>query len=342
MKRISCLFLIFSALLASESYADLDICRKTSVIFATVNEGKEILTKKDDFVQRMSPFDRSARLKTKRNISESEYLEFVGKNILEWNNAETQRVTSALQEIHDELEALCLPLPEKVYIVKTTGNEEGGAAYTRANAIVLPEDDLIEPIAKIQKTICHELFHILSRANPDLRNQFYAAIGFVKCNEIMFPPILKSQKITNPDAPMNDHYISLQVKGNEALVIPILFSRARKYDEKRGGEFFNYLQLQFLLVERHSNSSTVTPIYDGNRPMFLDMRQQSGFVEQVGRNTRYIIHPEEILADNFAFLVLNKSGLPSPEIVTKIGEIVMKNRITEPKVSGDAEKPRRP
>jgi hypothetical protein len=30
------------------------------------------------------------------------------------------------------------------------------------------------------------------------------------------------------------------------------------------------------------------------------------FLEQVGRNTRYVIHPEEILAENFALLITGK------------------------------------
>ena len=33
-------------------------------------EGKKILTHRDEFVERMSPFDRSARLKTDRTVSE--------------------------------------------------------------------------------------------------------------------------------------------------------------------------------------------------------------------------------------------------------------------------------
>ena len=323
-------------MLVSASYAELHICGEASAIFATTREGREILTKRDDFVQRMSPFDRSARLKTKRDISESEYLDFVGRNVLEWKKNETQKVKFAFQEIHAELEALCLPLPEKVYIIKTTGNEEGGAAYTRSNAIVFPEIYLNKTIAEIQKIICHELFHIMSRANPALRGKFYAAIGFVKCNEVIFPPILESQKITNPDAPVNNHYISLKIEGDEVLAIPILFSRAKKYNEELGGEFFNYLQLQFLAVEKHINSANVKPIYDGNRPLFIDMRQQSGFFEKVGQNTRYIIHPEEILADNFAFLILKQGNLPSPGIVRKIERIIKENEVAEQGTSTDS------
>ena len=170
----------------------------------------------------------------------------------------------------------------------------------------------------------------MSRANPELREKLYAAIGFVKCNEVAFPPKLKSRKLTNPDAPRNDHCIRLQIEGKEHWAIPILFSNAEKYDVKRGGQFFNYLQFQFLLVERDENLSTVKPIYDGQKPKLIGMQQISGFFEQVGRNTRYIIHPEEILADNLTLLVLQKGNLASPEVVEKMKTILTDNKSAKP------------
>jgi len=303
------------------SHAQITIGQDTTIAFASVDQGKQVLTAQDDFVRQMSPFDRAARMKTSRDVSEEDYLEFVGKNVLAWTDAEKQKITSAFQGIRSELEALSLPFPRKVLIIKTTGNEEGGAPYTRANAIVFPKAHLTAPIATIQKTICHELFHILSRVNPELREKYYEAIGFVKCKEVEFPLELKSRKITNPDAPRNDHCIRLQVGDKAFWAIPILFSSAEKYDVKRGGEFFNYLQFQFLLVERNDHSSTVKPIYDGQKPMLVGMQQASGFFEQVGKNTEYIIHPEEILADNFALLVLQARNLPSPEIIKTLRAI---------------------
>ena len=110
----------------------------------------------------------------------------------------------------------------------------------------------------------------------------------------------------------------------------VSFSSAEKYNVKRGGQFFNYLQFKFLLVERDENSSTVKPIYEGQKPQIFGMQQVSGFFEQVGRNTRYIIHPEEILADNFALLVLKEGNIPSREIIEKIKKILTTNKITEP------------
>jgi hypothetical protein len=334
MKTLSAATLLFLAITCGQSEAQVTLGKSTTVTFATVEEGKEILTRRDDFVQRMSPFDRAARMKTDKDVSEKEYLEFVGKNVLAWNDTEKQKISSAFQNIQASLEDLSLPFPKNVLIIKTTGNEEGGAAYTRANAIVFPKGDLEGPIANIQKTICHELFHILSRANPDLREKLYAAIGFMNCNEVAFPLELKSRKITNPDAPRNDHCIRLQVGGQERWAIPILFSSTEKYDVQRGGEFFDYLRFQFLLVERNDKSSTVKPVYDGQKPKFVDMQRASGFFEQVGKNTGYIIHPEEILADNFALLVLRERNLPSPAIIKKMKGILKGKRITRTTMLG--------
>jgi hypothetical protein len=309
--------------------------------FASVAEGKRVLASRDDFVQRMSPFDRAARLKTDKDVSERQYLEFVGENVLPWNDVEKRKIGFAVQSVQEKLAEMALPFPEKVLILKTTGREEGGASYTRANAIVLPQAELEAPAAEIQKMICHELFHIMSRANPDLREKLYAAIGFAKCNEVAFPPELESRRITNPDAPRNDHCIRVKVAGRDQWAVPILFSRVEKYDVDRGGEFFDYLQVQVLLVEGPKESPAVKPAADGRKPKFVDLRQVSGFYEQVGKNTDYIIHPEEILADNFALLVLGQRDLPSPEIVEKIRAILKSKGTAAPSPAADADKPRR-
>jgi hypothetical protein len=142
------------------------VLRDTRLDFASVAQGKDILTRRDDFVQRLSPFDRAARMKTDKAVSEEEYLAFVGRNVIEWSAAERERIATVMRGLQAELDALSLPFPENVWFIKTTGAEEGGAPYTRANAVVLPEKHLEAPDERIQKIIAHELLHILSRANP--------------------------------------------------------------------------------------------------------------------------------------------------------------------------------
>jgi hypothetical protein len=44
------------------------------------------------------------------------------------------------------------------------------------------------------------------------------------------------------------------------------------------------------------------------------------FYDKVGRNTNFDIHPEEIIADNFAFLMMGKKDLIDPDIAEEIQE----------------------
>lgn len=321
MNKTASLFIICASCIQL-SQAQLTLGKDVRVDFATTDESKQILAAQDEFVLQMSPFDRASRLKTGDEVSEQSYLAFVSKNVLAWTDIEKRKITAATQDLQKKLEALSLPFPKRILLIKTTGDEEGGAAYTRSNAIVFPASDLQAPVESIEEKLCHELFHIVSRANPDLREKLYSIIGFVKCTEIAFPPELRSRKITNPDAPNNDHCIRVQVRGENYWAVPILFSSNERYDTKRGGEFFDYLQFQLLLVGRNDDSLHATPMYDGQSPKLLSVGQVSGFFDQVGKNTEYIIHPEEILADNFVLLVLPKRNPPSPTIIKKMREVI--------------------
>lgn len=307
---------------ASLVQAQLSIGDHTALKFATVEEGGKILSTSDDFSQRMSPFDRSLRLRKAGNFTENDFLEYAGANVLAWDEAEKQGVAAAFQEVRAALEALPLNLPEVVYFIKTTGQEEGGAAYTRANAIILPETILGATSENMEKMICHELFHVMSRTNPDLRENLYLSIGFEYCGEVAFPAQLQSRKMTNPDAPKNDHCIRLQVGNNDRWAVPILYSDATAYDPERGGEILEYLQFKLMLVDWPDRSAAATPSRPTQGAELLGLSKVSGYFEQVGRNTGYIIHPEEILADNFVLLVRQESTMASPEIVSEMKKIL--------------------
>ena len=79
----------------------------------------------------------------------------------------------------------------------------------------------------------------------------------------------------------------------------------------------------YILVERDEDSLDVKPIYEGSSPKSLVWTQSNSadFWEQVGYNTIYTIHPEEILADNFALLVTGSGEIYSPEIISKMREV---------------------
>lgn len=284
------------------------------LVFADAKQGKAILMSRDDFVANLSPFDRAARMKTDRDVTEKEFLEFVGKQAMDWDPAETQRLSRAFDSIRPRLSELLPDMPSTVVLVKTTGKEEGCTAYTRTNAIVIPGPVMDDVDSQFPKLLAHETFHIATRADRPLRERCYAAIGFLPCSEPTFPDPLKPRKITNPDAPRNDHCIRVGVGSNRVWTVPILFSQTEKYDPARGGEFFSYLTFGLLAVEGPANA----PPRADAKPRMFAINSVSGFYEQVGENTQYVIHPEEILADNFSLLVLGTRPVPSPEVLEKI------------------------
>jgi hypothetical protein len=273
----------------------------------------------------MSPFDRAARMQTDREVSESEYLAFAASAAAEWAPAEKKSVQTAFDEVRPALTQLSLPLPQRISVIKTSGLEEGNAAYTREGAVILPRDVIASSEGDLPRLLAHELFHIASRQHPQLAETLYDTIGFRRCGEVQIPPEFASRKITNPDAPRNDYCINLDLGAERIHAIPFLYSRSPKYDVARGGEFFNYLQLAFLVVEPGRDGASPRVVSGESGPRLAQMREVSGFFEQVGRNTDYVIHPEEILADNFALLVLAARDVRSPEILSRMRDALANN-----------------
>lgn len=65
------------------------------------------------------------------------------------------------------------------------------------------------------------------------------------------------------------------------------------------------------------------PAVGGAQSLLLDPNEVADFHAQIGRNTKYIIHPDEVLADNFVHLVLGDEKLASPEIVVGMQNVVL-------------------
>ncbi len=274
--------------------------------FANVDQARQMLATKDAFVERMSPFDRASRLKTNRLVTEAEYLEFAASAALGWEETDRRVISAAYDQVEAKIRALHLPLPPKFFVVKTTGQEEGDTVYTRQTAVMIPRSKVGDNLPRL---LAHELFHIASRANPALAERLYAVIGFTRCTEASYPANLAARKLTNPDAPRNDYCVRVTLDGRNVAATPILFSRTESYDPARGGEFFDYMQLGLLVRAAPGEALAAEKI--------VGLQQVTGFFEQIGQNTQYVIHPEEILADNFALLVLDMH-VKSPAVLIRL------------------------
>lgn len=299
---------------------DLQLCGDTVLHFATVDEAKKILTARDSFAHSLSKFDLQVRLQRVENATLAELDKLNEEAAIPWQNAGIERVRPAVEKLQARLRKYRLPLPKKILLIHTTGREEGEAAYTRANAIILPTKVLKYQLEQMESLLAHELFHVLSRQNPELRSALYGVIGFRLCDEIQLPESFKDRKLTNPDAPLIDCFIELPVEGKKVLAAPILYSNSKAYDPKKGGTLFSYLTFRLMVVERKGDK--LVPVLNGENPVVFEPAQVPQFFGQVGSNTTYIIHPDEILADNFMHLVKESKDLQTPRLIDRIGSLL--------------------
>lgn len=281
--------------------------------FASPEKANKLLTQEDNFTKNWSQFDIDSRMH-KKNSTRENLFNFIAKQTREWTPKERSKIISIFKSIDNQIEkqGFKINFPNEIYFIKTTGAEEGDAdGYTRANYVVLKDNILSKSVESLKETIIHELFHILTRNNPEFRKNMYSIIGFHLMNDVAYPESIKDYRITNPDAPQVDSYISIKVGRQTKNCMMILYSK----QPYRGGDFFNYINVGFLSL---TDDSVKKIEYVGKKPLIYSFNQISDFFNQVGRNTQYIIHPEEILADNFVLAILNISGLKSPQIVYEI------------------------
>ena len=200
----------------------------------------------------------------------------------------------------------------KIFFIKSTCTDEGGAeGYTRDNYIILKNTVLSADEGYLKYLITHELFHILTRHNKDFKKKLYPIIGFHMINSIEFPDSLKDLKVTNPDCPVVDSYITLYENEKPVKCVMAYYSPV-KY---RGGNLFSNLTLELFTLDEDMTQMN----------KLVDRNTITGFFEQVGKNTHYLTNPEEILAENFAFTILGKTDLPDQIIVDKI-KIILTNK----------------
>ena len=316
---LSSLLVLASCPVLAEDYPLTD---GTKVRFASLDAGQKVLASRDDFALTLSRFDRQVRMQTADDVSLDDWLVFNAKHATGWTEPEVQRVTEALRDLQPRLARYEFQLPQTIFLVRTTGKEEGDAAYTRQAAIMLPDKVMAYPKEQLEKLLIHELFHVVSRHDPALRQKLYAIIGFRPCDQVKLPADWDERRITNPDAPKIDCYIELKLAGQPMAAAPFLYATPAKFDPQMKGSLFKFLTFKLLVLKRDGNR--FVPALQDDKPVVIDPRSLEDFTRQIGKNTNYIVHPDEILADNFVLLLRGQKNVPTPAILEKMAKVLAK------------------
>ena len=170
--------------------------------------------------------------------------------------------------------------------------------------------------------LAHELFHVLSRHNPGVRDRIYAALGFEFCGPLQWPAPLERTRIANPDAPINQHWIDVTLGGEPHKAMPVIYARTERYGIDVNGSLGQFMELRLLMVKKSPDGKGVVAEMKDGKPLESAATEVQGLYEKIGRNTNYIIHPEETAADNFAILVQGRPA-QTPEIIEKIKAVLL-------------------
>ena len=271
-----------------------------------------IIDESDGFFDKIMPLEMSIQMK-KEQVSEDrmevlqEYKDFLQADVENFTKVESDFVNGIMKEAFQLCNSINLDIfPKKMRLIKTKGKHYGNSVYyTREDMIVIPENEL-QAGNKVGflRVMLHEIFHIYSRYNPEKRHELYALVGFkpIEARPIL-PTALQNRLLFNPDGINFNYTMDLKNKDGEMIkVMPIIVS-AKDAFSKKNAAFFDYVKFDLFQLEYNQNNS-FSVLTDERGFSTLNLAELPDFFNQIKDNTQYIIHPDEILADNFMYVML--------------------------------------
>lgn len=268
----------------------------------------ELVTASEMSIQMKKPL---AEGQTRENLLPA-YVAFLKGDVESFSADDAAFMEKVLQKMFKTVSQVNASIfPDTLKLIKTKGTHYGaGVWYTRDNCIVIPKGELeAQKTNAFTNTMYHELFHVFSRLNAAKRIKLYQLIGFEKIDfkKLSLPPALAERVLYNPDGVDFAQKISLSL-GDSATIqaIPIIY--ANNVGAKAGqGTFFGYVEFSLFQIQPASDGTWNVATKADGFSSTLNMNELPDFFRQIKDNTEYIIHPDEVLADNFSFIMIEKT-----------------------------------
>jgi hypothetical protein len=235
-----------------------------------------------------------------RDAAVAAYKDFLRRQVSDWTTEEK----SAILNLVAETKRLCdryspRLFPQGLRFIKIkTGHYGGDVFYTRGTNICVPENIFpMKDSSRYLPVMIHEVFHVISRYNPSLRDDLYSLIGFERSPKpIKSSENLKAWMLTNPDGVEHKHFLRVKVKDSTYMIVPAITAKLKNFRPSQPA-FFDYLAFDLYKLTTHPSYYEITSDTFGKTT--LPMEASTRFFDAIKDNTQYIIHPEEIMADNF-------------------------------------------
>lgn len=307
--------LVLAAALGASACAhapEAPVVPRQVVAIGSVEAGAAALSADDEFMAVVTPADISIRTRSPDGTKADLIRTYQGA-VAPWTDAERARLEAMLARHAAQLQSLSRWLPEQALMIKSNGAADTALPHTRG-AVINMGSHLPEQDAQLDGLFFHELFHVLSRHNASRHDEMYALINFAPC-AISLPDEARARTITNPDAPFL-HWVA-PLGGEGRFVVPVLFADPPRFDPARP-QFNNYFDLRFLQAARDSAGQCALTLTNGQPVDVPQPEAIAALHAAAGANTNYVLHPEELLADNFSQLMMGRTDIPNPEVHARL------------------------
>jgi hypothetical protein len=321
-------FLIFIFFITFQSCKRTLADSKVTDILLTKTEASKAIIKDDmeHYFEKITPIDAAIQMHNSKLINDQNYKEkfksYLVTEAEDFTSDDATYIRGIFNEAIAKIVKINPKLVPKYSVAKVKTNHFGPSVYyTRGETIFIPENIFVNKKKEEEiPVMIHELWHILSEQQPLLKEKLYALIGFKKHGKkLSYPPQLASILLTNPDG-ADDNY-ALQCSDGR-WVLPIIKSNSNNYSEKVPA-FMTYLGFDLYAID---NNGKIECDAKGNAT--LKPEENKAFFDQIKDNTQYIIHPDEIIADNVMLAIMANDNNDFSKF-SKIGKLLIDSILKE-------------
>ncbi len=314
------LALFSTACTAQAPIREVKVGNKVVLLLDSIAAAQAITTDRyDHYFELVTASEMSIQMKRPLNGSETRadllpaYIDFLKTDVAGFDYAESKFVAEVMEKAFRTVQGVATNIfPDTLRLIKTKGTHYGdGVWYTRENDIIIPANELAgKKTNAFTTTIYHELFHVYSRLNPGKSAQLYKLIGFtgIGLDKLRLPANLSNRVLYNPDGVDFAQKITLtQADGSKMDAIPVIYSKHMGLQEGQN-EFFGYVEFNLFPITANADGSWQVGVKEDGFSSPLQLDGLPDFFRQIKDNTGYIIHPDEVLADNFSFIMIRRNS----------------------------------
>lgn len=279
-----------------------------NIINKTISDGQLVMGQPDDYTEHTTEQYRSEF--SSGDISS--FLRIMRGSVIEATPEQISVVSDSSRIINESLTKMGLNINFTMGMVYTDGSDNCGMPYTKVDSMVMPQGYHFPPgvLSYLNPhLVAHELWHILSRKFPELRDAAYEAIGFVKN--------LDGKTLEDVS---NYHNLGLYDLNS--------FEQVYFVNPDAIHHHFHFAQGDVKLYPCLIKTSHVVPVLvhvkDDKIIEIEPISQNTDFLLNFS-NVSYNTHPEEICAEHFRMFIMGETDLPNPEMMAAFKEVVFKH-----------------